>query len=250
MVLFDRAKVTFSVFGALNLERHKRVKIFNERGKEHGSIKILYDNMYGVEHVYQIEAQTINLENGKIVVSKIDPRLIYAEHTDRNKDAIVLTFPLISHRGIFKAISQRVKAEINELNMDLEYDKFCDVLTGDKQFYKPRVFDLWALTVPVLEKRRADYYFEHPMEKSCVTTIDIPTGFEVEALPINASLKFSYGNYEMDYVYNKEKNQVVSTAKFVLSNQVIPAEKYTEMQQYMDAIAKAQNKKLVIKKKA
>jgi hypothetical protein len=51
-------------------------------------------------------------------------------------------------------------------------------------------------------------------------------------------------------VYNKEKNQVVSTAKFILNNQVIPAGKYTEMQQYMDAIAKAQNKKLVIKKKA
>ena len=43
---------------------------------------------------------------------------------------------------------------------------------------------------------------------------------------------------------------MVSTAKFILNNQVIPAVKYTEMQQYMDAIAKAQNKKLVIKKKA
>jgi hypothetical protein len=43
---------------------------------------------------------------------------------------------------------------------------------------------------------------------------------------------------------------VVSTAKFVLNNQVIPAAKYTEMQQYMDGIAKAQNKKLVIRKKA
>ena len=72
----------------------------------------------------------------------------------------------------------------------------------------------------------------------------------METLPVNANLKFSYGNYELNYVYNKEKNQVVSTAKFILNNQVIPAVKYTEMQQYMDAIAKAQNKKLVIKKKA
>jgi hypothetical protein len=51
-------------------------------------------------------------------------------------------------------------------------------------------------------------------------------------------------------VYNKDKNQVVSTAKFVLNSQVIPAAKYTEMQEYMDAIAKAQNKKLVLHKKA
>jgi hypothetical protein len=88
------------------------------------------------------------------------------------------------------------------------------------------------------------------MQKSCVTTIDLPTGFEVEAMPANANLKFTYGNCEISYVYNKDKNQVISTAKFVLNNQVIPAAKYTEMQQYMDGIAKAQNKKLVIKKKA
>ncbi|HTK21087.1 MAG TPA: DUF3857 domain-containing protein [Mucilaginibacter sp.] len=93
MVLFDRAKVTFSIYGTLNLERHRRIKIFNEKGKEHGNIKIQYDNMYGVDHIYQIEAQTINLENGKIVTSRIDPKLMYAEHTDKNKDAIVLAFP-------------------------------------------------------------------------------------------------------------------------------------------------------------
>jgi hypothetical protein len=89
-----------------------------------------------------------------------------------------------------------------------------------------------------------------PMQKPCVTTIDLPAGFEVETLPANASLKFSYGNYDINYVYNKAKNQVVSTAKFILNNHVIPASKYTEMQLYMDGIAKAQNKKLVIRKKA
>ena len=141
-------------------------------------------------------------------------------------------------------------ADINQLNIDLEYDKFCDVLAGDKQFYRPLVFDLWGMTVPVLEKRRSDFYFDHPMQKSCVTIIDLPAGFEVETLPANTSLKFTYGNYEISYAYNKDKNQVVSTAKFILDNQVIPAARYTEMQQYMDGIAKAQNKKLVIRKKA
>jgi hypothetical protein len=137
-----------------------------------------------------------------------------------------------------------------QIDLDLEYDKFCDVMAGDKQFYRPLAFLLWDSTVPVLEKRRTDYFWEYPSIKSCTTTIDLPTGFEVEALPANTSLKFTYGNYDISYIYNKDKNQVVSTAKFILNNQVIPAGKYTEMQQYMDAVAKAQNKKLVIKKKA
>lgn len=137
-----------------------------------------------------------------------------------------------------------------ELTLNLEYDKFCDVIAGDKQFYRPAVFKLWANTIPILEKRKTDFYWEYPRIKTCVTTIDMPTGFEVETLPSNTSLKFTYGSYEINYLYNKDKNQVISTAKFVLTNHVIPADKYTEMQQYMDAIAKAQNKKLVIKKKA
>ena len=139
---------------------------------------------------------------------------------------------------------------VKEVDLELEYDKFCDVMAGDKQFYKPRAFDLCAFTVPIEEKRKSDFYFDSPMQKSCVTTIALPAGFEVETLPANQSLKFTYGNYDITYVYNAAKNQVVSTAKFNINNHVIPAAKYTELQQYIDAVARAQNKKLVIKRKA
>ncbi|MGZ3944027.1 MAG: DUF3857 domain-containing protein [Mucilaginibacter sp.] len=139
---------------------------------------------------------------------------------------------------------------MKHLTLKMDFDKFCDVMTGDKQFYRPAVFKLWANTVPVIEKRKSDFYWEWPRIKSCITTIDLPAGYEIESIPANASLKFTYGTYDVSYVYNKDKNQVISTAKFVLNNQVIPAAKYTEMQQYMDAIAKAQNKKLVLHKKA
>ncbi|MEO6977433.1 MAG: DUF3858 domain-containing protein, partial [Mucilaginibacter sp.] len=103
---------------------------------------------------------------------------------------------------------------------------------------------------PIEDKRKSDFYFNSPMQKSCVTTIELPAGFEVETLPANQSLKFTYGSYDITYVYNTAKNQVVSTAKFNITNHVIPAAKYTELQQYIDAVARAQNKKLVIKRKA
>jgi hypothetical protein len=142
------------------------------------------------------------------------------------------------------------KDGVKEVDITLEYDKFCDVSAGSKYFYRPRVFDLWGVTLPVIEKRKSDYYFNQPMQKSCITTIDLPEGFEVETLPINQSFKFIYGNYEVKYAYDAAKNQVISTAKFILTNHVIPSAKYNEMQQYMDNIAKAQNKKLVIRRKA
>jgi hypothetical protein len=142
------------------------------------------------------------------------------------------------------------KDGVKEVSVDIEYDKFCDVSAGNKLFYRPRVFDLWGTTLTASDKRTTDYYFNQPMIKSCVTTIDLPTGFEVETLPVNQTLNFTYGSYDVKYVYNAAKNQVISTTKFSLTNHVIPAAKYNEMQQYMDNIAKVQNKKLVIRKKA
>lgn len=139
---------------------------------------------------------------------------------------------------------------VKEVNLNLEYDKFCDIMAGNKQFYRPRVFDLCAFTVPIEEKRKSDYYYETPLKKTCVTTIALPANYIVETLPANQSLKFTYGDYQVTYTYDAAKNQVISTAKFNLTNQVIPAAKYTEMQQYLDAVAKAQNKKLVIRRKA
>lgn len=141
-------------------------------------------------------------------------------------------------------------AGVHEANFELDYDTFTEASAGVKKFYRPRVFDLWGATLPVLDKRRGDYYFEHPMQKECTTVISLPEGFEAESVPENVSLKFSYGTYQASYKYDAAKNEVTSTVKFNMDKHVIPAAKYTEMQKYMDDIAKAQNKKLIVKKKA
>lgn len=82
------------------------------------------------------------------------------------------------------------------------------------------------------------------------TVITLPDGFEAESVPENVSLKFTYGTYQANYKYDAAKNEVTSTVKFNMDKHVIPAAKYTEMQKYMDDIARAQNKKLIVKKKA
>lgn len=168
---------------------------------------------------------------------------------DEQKEALMRNLS-IKQPSSFDYTSGKDVNGVKDVSLELAYDKFCDVITGDKQFLRPRVLSFWDVTVPVAEERRSDYYFEFPMQESCTTTIDLPQGYEVEDMPANASLKFTYGSYDVSYVYNKEKNQFKGTAKFILNNQDIPAAKYTEMQQFMDAIARAQNKKLVIRKKA
>jgi hypothetical protein len=169
--------------------------------------------------------------------------------TDKQKE-FLLRYLNIKQPMVFEFKESPDKNGEKQFIADLEYDKFCEVMTADKRFYRPAIFDLSNIKVPVTDKRDADFYFEHPMLKTAVTTIDLPAGFEIDALPVNTSLKFAYGDYQINFIYNKEKNQVVITAKFTLNNWVIPAAKYTELQEFIDAVAKAQNKKLVIRKKA
>jgi len=169
--------------------------------------------------------------------------------TDEQKE-MLLTGLGIKQPSVFDFTFGKDVNGIKEVDLNLEFDKFCDIKAGDKQFYRPLAFTLWDQTVPILEKRKTDFYFEFPREKRSVTIIDLPQGFEVETLPTNQTLKFTYGSYEVTYTYDAAKNQVTSIAKFILTNHVIPAAKYTELQQYLDAVVKAENKKLVIRRKA
>lgn len=200
--------------------------ILDADGGAKAKVKILSTGEYRSDFIGMASAKTDDQKEYLIRVMNIKQPIAFAYTMPTDKDGI------------------------KELDLELEYDKFCDISAGNKQFYRPRVFDLWRATVPVADKRKADFFFAHPMQKSCVTTIDLPAGFEVETLPTNQALKFTYGSYEVNYAYDAAKNQVTSTAKFNLKNHIIPAAKYTELQVYMDNIAKAQNKKLVIRRKA
>jgi hypothetical protein len=137
-----------------------------------------------------------------------------------------------------------------EVDIDLEYDKLSDIEVGDKEFYRANLIDLWSTTLPVLEKRKSTYFFDFPRAKTCTTIIDLPKGFVIETLPVNQELKFTYGSYAVKYTYDAVKNQVISISTFTLNNQAIPADRYNEMQQYFEAVKKAENKKLVIRRKA
>ena len=92
MVLFDRAELTLSA-PSIVMERQKRIKIFNDNGKDEGNIRIEFNNRFGVENILGVEGETITLVNGKIEYTKLDPKLVYAEHTDKNKDAVVFSMP-------------------------------------------------------------------------------------------------------------------------------------------------------------
>src|SRR6185503_16473347 len=101
MVLSDNALIALSPMYTV-IERHKRIKIFNDNGKDEANIRIEYNNKFGAERILAVIAETINLDNDKIAYTLLDQNLIYNEHTDKNKDAIVFSMPNVKAGSVIE----------------------------------------------------------------------------------------------------------------------------------------------------
>ena len=99
-ILFDKGNIFQD--GALILERHIRIKILNEFGKNAGNVRIPYVSYMGSTAINDLQGETINLENGKIEVTPIDKKLIYEEKTDKIHSAQVFAFPKVKAGSIIE----------------------------------------------------------------------------------------------------------------------------------------------------
>ncbi len=109
-VLFDKAEVnvtyeTRNTHAGMNLqaamvrvpvittERHIRIKIFNDFGKNFGNIRIRYYSYMDDVAINDLKAETINLENGKVEITPLEKKQVYTEPIDKRYSALVFTFP-------------------------------------------------------------------------------------------------------------------------------------------------------------
>ncbi|MEP6610857.1 MAG: DUF3857 domain-containing protein [Mucilaginibacter sp.] len=92
-VLFDKGKISVTPAYHILMERHTRIKIFNDKGKDQANIRIVFFGGNNAENINSLEAETINLENGNIVFKKIDKVNIYRQPIDKFRTALTFSFP-------------------------------------------------------------------------------------------------------------------------------------------------------------
>jgi len=92
-VLFVKGDVYYDDAFNVTKEYHKRIKIFNDNAKDAANIKIEFYGGNRSESVFSIQAETINLVDGKIEITKLDKKLIYLQHLDKLRDAYVFSMP-------------------------------------------------------------------------------------------------------------------------------------------------------------
>lgn len=94
MVLFDKGQLDYILGSGINLERHIRIKILNDKGKDRADIHLSYINFKNDEDIKDITAQVYNLDpSGNIVVTKLDKKQIFEKQINKREAEKVFTFP-------------------------------------------------------------------------------------------------------------------------------------------------------------
>ena len=103
MVLFDYEKCHFLGIRGKDVitERHTCIKIFNDHAADQGNISIRFLAV-NFESVSRIEAETINLDNGKVEISKLDKKLIYVRKINRAVSEMVFSMPNVKSGSVIE----------------------------------------------------------------------------------------------------------------------------------------------------
>ena len=101
-VLFDKGDVYFDQEYNIVFDRHTRVKIFNDNGKNEANIRIEYSGGNHDESISNIQAETLNLTGGAVEVTKVDKKLIYTQVVDKYTTALTFTFPNVKPGSVIE----------------------------------------------------------------------------------------------------------------------------------------------------
>ncbi len=102
-MLFDKGVVYFgSDLLTITEEVHKRLKIFNDKGKDEANVKIKFYSGNHLEYVTGLQAETINLTDGKIEITKLDKKSIYTKNIDNTHSEITFSFPNVKPGSIIE----------------------------------------------------------------------------------------------------------------------------------------------------
>ena len=90
---------------SVKFERVRRVKIFSKEGYVWGNFSIpIYKSGTNEEDLTTLKAITYNLENGKIVESKLKNEAIFTEEADKNTKIVKFALPNVKEGSVIEIL--------------------------------------------------------------------------------------------------------------------------------------------------
>ena len=99
-VFFDKGVI--KAYPRLTLERHIRIKVFTDRGAHKGDFRIRVQDDGEGNPMSDLQAETFNLENGKIQITPFDKKTLYFTKIDRATREISFAVPGIKPGSVFE----------------------------------------------------------------------------------------------------------------------------------------------------
>lgn len=87
---------------SISSKRHKVVHILNNKGYDEASVKVYLYGKGNEEKLASVKGVTYNLENGKIVTTKLDKSGQFKEQLDKNRQVFKFTLPQVKEGSIIE----------------------------------------------------------------------------------------------------------------------------------------------------
>jgi transglutaminase-like putative cysteine protease len=139
------------------------------------------------------------------------------------------------------------KAEIPEMteDLDMSLDNYA-TLSGKRLFVMPNLLAK-SMFKSSEKERKFDIWLRTASREIDTVEINVPAGYEPEALPAPVSLKTRYGSYSSSAKF--ENNKIIYYRVKEQYEGRYPASEYKEFAAYYDAVYKADRAKIVLVKK-
>jgi len=134
---YDQSKSQF----VLRFERLQRIKILTKAGLEYAnfSIPLYHDNGDG-EKIGSLKAVTYNIENGKVVETKMKNDAVFKEKFDANRDIMKITLPNVRVGSIVE-ISYKVNSDFLFNFQDWDFQGEIPVIWSEYHARIPEYFN-------------------------------------------------------------------------------------------------------------
>ena len=149
VVLFDKGSLDFDFddkkFFSGNYYRHTRIKIFKKEAYNLANIQILYTALgYGLQRITDIKASCFNLENGKLVETKLSEENIFDEKLIKRINVKKISIPNVREGSIIE-----IKYKISTDGIDIpewEFQTEIPVIWSEYEAEIPAFFDFLPIS--------------------------------------------------------------------------------------------------------
>lgn len=119
--------------------------------------------------------------------------------------------------------------------------------TGSRLFVPVNKLNRWEEKFPALDKVRKDNInLNYSFREENRTTLELPDGYMVEAMPKSIELKTDFSTYHLKIESNKNK-EIEIFRVLEVTEKILPAEKYDELREFYLAVDGYDSKNIVLR---